>query len=71
MSNHLDIFGPALIASFSSAVCYLVARPGRRLADPAAQVGFVDRLPDCRNFACNGVHERLLLTRSAKRLTPP
>ena len=26
MNNLLDIFGPALIASFSSAVCYLVAR---------------------------------------------
>jgi hypothetical protein len=26
MNNLFDIFGPALIASFSSAVCYLVAR---------------------------------------------
>jgi hypothetical protein len=26
MNNLSDIFGPALIASFSSAVCYLVAR---------------------------------------------
>jgi len=26
MNNFFDIFGPALIASFSSAVCYLVAR---------------------------------------------
>jgi len=26
MNNLFDIFGPALIASFSSAICYLVAR---------------------------------------------
>jgi hypothetical protein len=26
MNNLFDIFGPALVASFSSAVCYLVAR---------------------------------------------
>ena len=26
MNNLFDIFGPALVANFSSAVCYLVAR---------------------------------------------
>jgi hypothetical protein len=26
MNNPFDIFGPALVASFSSAICYLVAR---------------------------------------------
>jgi hypothetical protein len=26
MNNLFDIFGPALVASFSSAICYLVAR---------------------------------------------
>jgi hypothetical protein len=26
MNNLFDIFGPALIASFSSAICYLIAR---------------------------------------------
>ena len=26
MNNPFDIFGPALVASFASAICYLVAR---------------------------------------------